>query len=59
MDVRNIEKAAFMFYQMCAMHPEICPHDYEWSWSKTTDEGREEHYRCNICGMEAVEVKHI
>lgn len=58
MNTRDIEIAAQMFFAMCIEHPELCPHLYEWKWTKHLDGGREErHYKCQVCGHELVEIK--
>ena len=58
MDLRFIEKAAEVIFEMCRQHPEICPHDYHWSMSRIVENGKEEkHYTCGLCGNEIVEVK--
>ena len=57
MDLKDIEKAATIVYAICREHPEICPHDYEASRSIKYPDGKfEQHYICNICGNEKVEV---
>ena len=50
MDLAMIEKAAYMFFEMCRQHPEICPHDWEWEWTDTRI--GERHYKCLFCGEE-------
>lgn len=60
MDIQTVEKTVMLFHEMCRMHPEICPHDYEWKWSRKTgnnNELEECHYACTICGAERVDVK--
>ena len=48
----DIEKAIRLFYVMCQNHPEICPHEYEYSWSEKIDDKEHIHYKCTICGKE-------
>ena len=58
MDLRILEKAAMVVFEMCRQHPEICPHDYEWYWTNTNKDGkRVEHYKCNLCGSEYEYIK--
>ena len=59
MDIQAIERAASLFYIMCHMHPEICPHDYEWRWSQQIDTTgkKEHHYTCSLCGDEKTVIK--
>lgn len=60
MDLRMLERAAMIVFEMCRQHPEICPHDYEWYWTSAPDENgnRTEHYTCNLCGDEYERVKN-
>lgn len=48
MDIHHLEYAAEMFFKMCRMHPEICPHDFEWNSSNYKE--RKHYYTCNLCG---------
>ena len=59
MDVYMLEYAAEILFRMCREHPEICPHDYRWSYSmKSTEEGKlESHYTCSLCGREDVRIE--
>lgn len=58
MDIYNIERAAEIIFALCRNHPELCPHDYGWVWSKNLDDGKQEsHYECRICGHETVITK--
>lgn len=53
MDIHNIEYAASMFFKMCQVHPEICPHDWEWRSSKYYENSKrikQEEYFCELCG---------
>lgn len=50
MDLRMIEYATNIIFKICMNHPELCPHDYEWEWSKTKGNIKEEHYQCRLCG---------
>lgn len=50
MDLRMLEKAAYIIFEMCREHPELCPHDWEWEWTNTRT--GEKHYKCNLCGKE-------
>lgn len=54
MNLNMLEKAAYVVFEICRQHPEICPHDYEWHWTSAPDENgkRVEHYKCNLCGRE-------
>lgn len=35
--------------RFCSKYPELCPHDWEWSYSK----GNIEYYKCPLCGKTA------
>lgn len=59
MDLSTLERAAYIVFAMCEQHPEICPHDYEWEWSKTNENIKEEHYKCKLCGKEFVKLTKI
>lgn len=55
MELWELERAASIVYEMCRQHPEICPHDWEYHFSRPIDaEGKvkEVHYKCCICGIE-------
>lgn len=54
MDIHMLEKAAIIVFEMCRQHPEICPHDYHWTWTSAPDENnnRVEHYKCDLCEQE-------
>lgn len=57
MDIKQIEYAATMFFRMCKEHPEVCPHDYDWSGStidKTNGVEIKRHV-CRLCGREMKE----
>lgn len=52
MDLKMLERAAMIVFEMCRQHPELCPHDYDWvSTNLNTGIKR---YRCNICGKEKI-----
>lgn len=53
MDLYTIEMVAIKVLQMWRNHPELCPHDYHWTWSQ----GEEEHYKCEFCGHEEIRKK--
>ena len=58
MNLAMLEKAAVVVFAMCREHPEICPHDYIWSGSRTLDNGKKEaHYKCSLCGTEIVRLE--
>ena len=58
MDISYIEYAAEMFFRMCREHPEVCPHDYRWTGTRTLKDGREEHhYKCQLCDNRFIEIK--
>ena len=61
MELYQIEKASTIIYALCRNHPELCPHDYEWHWSKTLKDQKqnEEHYICNICGHEQIRYRKM
>lgn len=61
MDLHDIERAAMLFYQMCREHPEICPHSYEWKFTRTDDEKEiiTTTYECQLCGNTMELVKPI
>lgn len=59
MNIRDIEYAALMFFEMCRAHPGICPHDYHWVGS-TKDRNTNlvtERYKCGLCGTEITREK--
>lgn len=58
MDLRYIEKAADVIFRMCREHPEICPHDYSWTCTKTLNDGKEEvHFVCQLCGNKIIKIR--
>lgn len=61
MELSMLERAARIVFEMCKMHPEICPHEYEWSWTSAPDENgtRVEYYQCCLCGTEFKRIKEI
>lgn len=59
MELGQIEYAAQIIFTMCREHPELCPHDYEWEWSQTKENIKEEHYKCRLCGNEIVKERKI
>lgn len=61
MDLHDIERAAMLFYQMCREHPEICPHSYEWKFTRTDDKKEiiTTTYECQLCGNTMELVKPI
>ena len=50
MDTRTMEMAADIVFRMCRAHPEICPHNYEWTREQQMEGHIERHYECTICG---------
>ena len=50
MDTRTMEMAADIVFRMCRAHPEICPHNYEWTREQQMEGHLERHYECTICG---------
>lgn len=53
MNMNVLEKAAEKFFEMCAQHPEICPHDYHFYASTKYEDGKcVERYKCSMCGSE-------
>ena len=59
MDIHTLEYAAEILFRMCREHPEICPHDYSWYYSRESkEEGKlENHYTCRLCGREDVRIE--
>lgn len=59
MDLQMLEKAAYVVFEMCRQHPEICPHDYRWMGTSAPDENgkRTERYKCNLCGSRYERIK--
>ena len=59
MNLQMLEKAAWVIFEICRQHPEICPHDYSWYCTSAPDENgnRVEHYKCNLCGNEYTRIK--
>ena len=41
MTINFLEKSAEMFFKFCKMHPELCPHDFEWYLSGQRNENGE------------------
>lgn len=60
MDLQTLERAAEIVFEICRTHPEICPHDYDFRYSKLYKEDgkREVHYTCRLCGKEDIEIKN-
>lgn len=54
MELYEVEFIANKVLQMWRNHPELCPHEYIFDWSR----GNEEHYKCSICGHEEVRIKN-
>lgn len=56
MDIQRIEYAARMFFEMCAQHPEICPHDFHWQYGEMRQDGtrKSDTYVCHLCGQEKI-----
>lgn len=55
MDLYTIEKYILLLHEFFRNHPDLCPHDWDWEWTKnayTFDEER--HYKCSVCGEESV-----
>lgn len=53
MDIHSLEYAAQMFFRFCEQHPDLCPHDWRWAWSRTDSETtKTSGYKCGLCGSE-------
>ena len=61
MDIKQIDLAAELVFQMFKEHPELCPHVYEWfeSTAKYIDNKKIKttKYKCKICGYEMTETE--
>ena len=59
MDLQTLEYAATLFFEMCRVHPEICPHDFRWESSKPSEiEGKREIiYKCRLCEKEEMQIE--
>ena len=59
MDLQTLEYAATLFFEMCRVHPEICPHDFYWEGSRPSKiEGKREIiYKCKLCGKEEIQIE--
>lgn len=60
MNLQQVEFAVEKFYEMCALHPEICPHDYRWvGTTKHKDTNiSTKCFRCSLCGSELKQEVH-
>ena len=58
MTINFLEKSAMMFFKFCKMHPELCPHDFEWYLSGQRNENGKlynvKYYKCPFCGKEEI-----
>lgn len=45
----RLVRLEFILKRFCSKNPELCPHDWEWSYSK----GSVEYYKCPLCGKTA------
>ena len=55
MDVHTLEYAAKLFFAFCQQNPDLCPHDWSFSWaSRTSDTTKEVCDRCNVCGAQKI-----
>ena len=53
MDLHYIEYAANMFFRFCQQHPDLCPHDWNFSWCRNdSDTTKTSGYICGLCGKE-------
>lgn len=60
MDIRTIEYAADLLFAMLRNNPELCPHDYEYAWSRRIHDSVEEvHYQCKVCGKQTEQINYI
>lgn len=51
----RLARLEYLLIDLCRNHPEICPHDDEWLYSRCIDEENniwEKHYKCDLCGRE-------
>ena len=57
MNLQDLEFAAQVIFRLCAEHPEICPHHYNWTSSSFNKETKmyTHHYICSLCGTERIE----
>lgn len=53
MEIFELEYWAAMFRKMILLHPELCPHDYEWRWTDYST--GEKQFRCRICEHTKIE----
>lgn len=58
MDLQMIEYAAQKFFEMCRLHPDICPHDYHWCRTYT-DRNTGIVYKYYVCGLCGQEIKQV
>lgn len=57
MDLEDIEFFAWKFLEMCANHPELCPHNYKPDGCGYRPDGKfENRYVCTICGHKKSEI---
>lgn len=59
MNLYQLEYVAQILFKMLENHPEICPHDYEWTGSLTKDGIEIESCRCQICGKTITKEKQL
>lgn len=53
MDINSLELAANIVFKMCREHPELCPHDSQFTHSVQHKDGSvTKYYACQICGRE-------
>lgn len=56
MEIERMIAATQIVFRMCREHPEICPHDYEWSGTNYKATETLKYYTCTICGKQKTEV---
>ena len=56
-DLVKFEYMSDILFRMCREHPEICPHDYNWSGTVIDKVNGVEikKYVCKLCGKELKE----
>ena len=59
MELNHLELAAEIMFELCRLHPELCPHRYEWASSIQRKDGSKlEYYKCQICGNMYTTIVH-
>ena len=55
----DLDRAAMLIFRLCHNHPELCPHEMEWSHDYTKDGVKHVCFKCRICGYEHWEEKDL